>query len=65
MRFEFDGALDKDDDDNLCESLLVLAIVDIRGDWVNNSRSTLYIHHDVKRLVPGDDNVFDVDHLLV
>ena len=56
-----DGAQDKDDDYNLCESLLVLAIVNIRGDWVNNSWPTLYIHHDVKCLVPGDDNVFDVD----
>ena len=55
--------LDNDDDNgDLCEALLVLAVVDIRGDWVNNSWPTLNIHHDVERLVPGDDH--DDDDLL-
>ena len=52
-------------DDDLCEALLVLAIVDIRRNWMNNSWPTLHIHHDVQRLVPGGADDDNGDHLLV
>ena len=36
--------------------MLVLAIVDIRGDRMNNSWATLDIHHNVQGLVPGGND---------
>ena len=60
-----DGGAEDRDDDYLCKALLVLAIVDIRGNRMNNSWSALHIHHDVQRLVPGGGDGGDGDHLLV